>query len=102
MCLHARGVYTRAARGSKDIPYTGGFKLDPRAGDKEALRDVRGTLMGIFIGRKRKQKSGNLQGPDDGENGGSGTGSCLLTLLDPAFILLPFAHVLLFPCLFSV
>ena len=67
MCLHARGVYTRAARGSKDIPYTGGFKLDPRAGDKEALRDVRGTLMGVFIKRKMVAMGGNLQDSDDDE-----------------------------------
>ena len=70
-------------------------KLDPRAGDEE-------TPIGIFTERKRKQESGNLQGPGDGENGGSGTGACLFSLLDPTFTLLPFAHTLPFPCLFSV
>ena len=77
-------------------------KLDPRAEDEEAVRDVREALMGIFIGRQRKREYGNLQGPGDDENGGSGTGSYFFSLLDLTFILLPFAHVLLFPCLFSV
>ena len=30
-------------------------KLDPRAGDEEAVRDVRGAHMGIFTERKKKQ-----------------------------------------------
>ena len=40
---------------------------------------MRETPMGIFIERKRKQESGNLQGPDDDEIGGSGTGACLFS-----------------------
>ena len=66
------------------------------------MRDMRETPTGIFTERKRKQEGGNLQDPDGGEGGGSGTGACLFSLLDPAFVLLPFAHVPLFPCLFSV
>ena len=77
-------------------------KLDPRAEDEEAVRDVREALMGIFIGRQRKREYGNLQGPGDDENGGSGTGVCLFSLLAHTSILLPFAYVLLFLCPFYV
>ena len=62
---------------------------------------MRGALLGIFNGREKKEGSCNLQDSDDGEHGGSGTGSCLFSLLDLTFILLPFAH-LLFTCSFSV
>ena len=77
-------------------------KLDPRAGDEEAVRDVCKALVDILTERKRKQENCNLQDSNDDEDGGSGTGACLFSLLDPTFTLLPFAHTLPFPCLFSV
>ena len=75
------------------------FLVDPRGADEAVLLNVRKEFMDIFIERKRKKESDNLQGTDSEDSDGA-CHSCHPYLLPGPFF--TFAHALLFACLFSV